>query len=103
MVFKTWSDLWRALEVCRVKPGSIPGLGDWSLMLDELDPFRDGLAAKRIGTYLHWLLDGFTAGLSRNTVLADAAERYSAQWGADKIKEVNSKSTHGHFSASSSE
>jgi len=103
VVFKTWSDLWRALEVCRVKPGSIPGLGDWSLMLDELDPFRDGLAAKRIGTYLHWLLDGFTAGLSRNTVLADAAERYSAQWGADKIKEVNSKSTHGHFSASSSE
>lgn len=49
--------------------------------MDELDPFRDGRAAQRIGAYLQWLLGGFDAGLDRETVLADAAERYAARWG----------------------
>ena len=57
-------------------------------MLDELDPFRDGRAAERMGTYLQWLLEGFAAGLHRDTVMADAAERYAAQWGRDMIVNI---------------
>ena len=45
-------------------------------MMDDLDPFRDGRAAERMGTYLKWMQEGFEAKLSRETVLADAAERY---------------------------
>ena len=60
-------------------------------MLDELDPFRDGRAAERMGTYLQWLLEGFRAGLDRETVMADAAERYTAAWGKDKVMQVNAR------------
>ena len=87
VVFKSWSELWEAcLQNWSSKTGT-PRLGDWSPMLDELDPFRDGRAAERMGTYIHWLLEGFHKDLERDTVMADAAERYCASWGADKITE----------------
>jgi hypothetical protein len=67
------------------KKKPILGFGDWSPILDDLDPFRDGKAAYRITTYLNWLLEGFNQGRDRETILSDAAERYSQKWGADKI------------------
>lgn len=89
VVFTEWEALWRTcLEQWR-RPGGVPGFGDWSPMLEELDPFRDGRAAARMGTYLAWLLDGFRAGLDRDTVMADAAERYAARWGRDKIARIS--------------
>jgi hypothetical protein len=54
-------------------------------MINELDPFRDGQAARRMGTYLKWLIDGFDHGLDRETIMADATERYVQEWGADKV------------------
>jgi len=88
VVFTDWQDLWRACKEHWKTPSGIPGFGDWPSMLDELDPFRDGRAAERIGTYLKWLLDGFKAGLSREVVMADAAQRYVDIWGKDKINAV---------------
>lgn len=52
---------------------------------NDLDPFRDGRAAERTGTYLKWLLDGFRAGLSRDAAMSEATERYRCEWGYDKI------------------
>lgn len=89
VVFTEWASLWKACLEHWNRPGGIPGFGDWSDMLDELDPFRDGRAAERMGAYLGWLLEGFQGGLDRGTVMADAAERYSARWGKDKIAHVN--------------
>ncbi|MFH1581678.1 MAG: hypothetical protein ABIC39_06335 [Pseudomonadota bacterium] len=89
VVFDNWDEAWAACMDHWHDPSGIPGFGDWSSMLDEIDPFRDGRAAERIGTYLKWLLDGFKAGLPRETVLADAAERYVKIWGKDKISTVN--------------
>lgn len=59
-------------------------------MLDELDPFRDGQAAQRMGNYLEWVSEGLKAKLPRETVLANAAERYAKIWGQDKVLAVNS-------------
>ena len=58
-------------------------------MLEELDPFRDGRAAERMGEYIRWLIEGYQYGLGRDMIMANAAERYCNQWGADKITEVN--------------
>ena len=92
VVFTEWEALWDAcLEHWRL-PGGIPGFGDWSPMLDELDPFRDGRAAERMGTYLQWLLEGFDAGLDRAAVMADAAERYAARWGRGNVMAINTDS-----------
>lgn len=92
VVFKDWQELWEACVQHWTTPAGIPGLGDWSSMLDELDPFRDGRAAERMGTYIQWLIEGFKAGLDREIIMADAAERYCAMWGRDKVTEVNSRS-----------
>ncbi len=88
VVFQDWEDLWRALLEHRRRPGGVPGFGDWSAMLPEIDPFRDGLAARRMGEYLTWLIEGFKAGEDRDVVMARAAGRYAARWGDDKVTEV---------------
>lgn len=89
VVFRNWDDLWKACQDHWNAPHGMPGFGDWSSMIDDIDPFRDGRAAERMGTYLQWLIEGFKAKLPRETVLSDAAERYSKIWGKDKILSVN--------------
>lgn len=84
VVFRSWEDLWEGIrEYCG--PSGVTGFGDWSPILDSMDPFRDGKAAERMGTYLKWILDGLKQGSDRDTVLADAAEKYAKIWGGDKI------------------
>ncbi|MBI4596933.1 MAG: hypothetical protein HY737_00845 [Candidatus Omnitrophica bacterium] len=89
VVFHDWESLWKRCREHWHQPGGVPGFGDWSSMLDELDPFRDGRAAERLSTYLQWLLEGFAAGASRETVMADAAQRYALQWGHEMVTSVN--------------
>jgi hypothetical protein len=66
-------------------PNGIPGFGDWSSIIDELDPFRDGKAAQRMGNYLNWLIQGFEKGVDKEVIMSDAAERYGKEWGYDKV------------------
>lgn len=88
VIFKNWSDTIESLLEHFRSPGGIPGFGDWSSIIDEFDPFRDGKGAYRMGTYLYWLIQGFESGKDRNIVLADAAERYCKKWGNDKIAQL---------------
>jgi hypothetical protein len=60
-------------------------VGDWTPFLGQLDPFRDGQAGRRMGTYLRGALQGFDQGLERNEVLKQAGRRYAQQWGEDKV------------------
>lgn len=85
VVFRDWPETIAALMEHFERPDGIPDFGDWSSIIDQLDPFRDGLAAKRIGNYLSWLQQGFERGLDREVVMADAAGRYGREWGADKV------------------
>ena len=57
--------------------------------MNDLDPFRDGLAAKRIGDYLNWMIKDFDAGFDREAVLIRAAKRYAEKWGSDKVLCLN--------------
>jgi hypothetical protein len=86
VVFRDWNDLWTAVGAHRHSRGGLPGFGDWSTMLDQLDPFRDGRASERMGQYLQWLLNGLKQGLNRDMALAQAAERYAVIWGHDKVR-----------------
>ena len=90
VVFTSWDDLWAAcLDEWSSDTGGHPRLGDWSPMLEELDPFRDGRAAERMGTFLDWLLKGFKEGKTREEAMAEAAQLYGERWGADKITDIN--------------
>lgn len=88
VVFTDWLTMWNTCQEHWKRPDGVPGLGDWTPIIAEIDPFRDGRAAERMGTYLHWLILGFEAGLSRETVLADAAERYCKLWGHENVVEI---------------
>lgn len=88
VVFKDIESLWKVcLEYWKGK--EVPKFGDWAGILNEMDPFRDGRAAERMSTYLEWIMEGFNANLPRETILADAAERYRKIWGQDKVLSVN--------------
>ncbi len=92
VIFQSWDNLWKACQDHWNSPDKISGFGDWAPVIDDLDPFRDGRAAERMETYLQWLMEGFKAKLPRETILADAAERYTKIWGKDKIFSVNCNS-----------
>jgi hypothetical protein len=85
VVFKDWPSTIDAVMEHFSTPEGIPGFGDWSSIIDDLDPFRDGLAAKRIGDYLHWLLQGYEQGLDKESIMESAAIRYRKEWGDDKV------------------
>ena len=89
VVFHTWDHLWTACQEQWAHPEKLPGFGDWSSMLNEIDPFRDGQAALRVSIYLQWLLEGLAAGHHRDTVMADAAQRYATQWGKNHVASIN--------------
>lgn len=73
-------------------PESEQGFGDFSAVIDRLDPFRDGQAGKRVGTYMRWFLEAIDAGNGRETALQLVNERYAAEWGRDKVIEMSPSS-----------
>lgn len=85
VVFTDWPSLWKACREHWTWPSGIPGFGDWTPLLNELDPFQDGRAGERMGTYLLWLLEALKAGLDREAALTQASERYTTRWGVDKV------------------
>ncbi len=87
VVFTDWDALWSACKDYWRASDCRDSFGDWSPLFEELDPFRDGRAAERMGIYLKWMLEGYKDGRLRTEILAQAAERYSAAWGQDKIVE----------------
>lgn len=89
VVFNDWETLWSSCCGYWKRNGSLSGFGDWAPLLNQMDPFQDGRAAERMGTYLQWLLEGLKAGKGRDTVLADTADRYCKQWGDDKVLSVS--------------
>jgi hypothetical protein len=97
VVFQNWPDAIDALMEHFGRPGGIPGFGDWSSLIGKLDPFQDGLAAKRIGDHLSWLVEGFEQGLDRDVVMAKASDRYAAMWGNDKV--IRGEATPGRIGA----
>ncbi|MBF0386276.1 MAG: hypothetical protein HQL20_00305 [Candidatus Omnitrophica bacterium] len=86
VVFKDWPAVWSACNDYFRDPGSRSGLGDWSSMISELDPFHDGRAAERMSIYLKDLLEGLRRGETPATVMDMAAERYGQRWGKDKVQ-----------------
>jgi hypothetical protein len=88
VIFDDLDKLVAACKRYKENPKLEPGLGDFSEHLDDLDPFRDGKAAKRVSEYLGWLLEGFENGGSKEEVLEEANKQYAAKWGEDKIVRI---------------
>jgi hypothetical protein len=90
IIFNDMEQMMSALVEFKECPQRRPEFGDWTPFLDHLDPFRDGQAGKRIGTYMRWCLEGFDKDLDRDQVLHRANSMYADQWGGDKIIDMHS-------------
>jgi len=55
--------------------------------LSKKDPFRDGNAARRMGQYVHCLLEMFDNGESRQQAIAYANSKYAENWGIENVME----------------
>jgi len=85
LVFDDLDLMMNALKGYKADKSSNPELGDWTPYLDLLDPFRDGRAGERMGTYFKWCLEGFDEGLNRDKVMSRANKKYASLWGDDKV------------------
>jgi len=90
IIFDDLERMMSALRRYKDDPSSEPELGDWSAFIDQLDPFRDGRAGERVGTYLRWFLEGLDAGYDRDTALRYANKKYGEMWGFDKVVPMRS-------------
>lgn len=89
VIFDDLHRLIDALKRYRENPSLESGLGDWTSYIHDLDPFRDGKAGQRIGTYFYWFLNEIEAGVSRDEALRNVNSKYAEKWGAEKIVELN--------------
>lgn len=90
VVFDDWDTLRAAVEEYRASPQEHPEFGDWSPGIDTMDPFRDGQATLRMGSYIQWVYDALQLGSSQQAALAIAGEKFTRRWGADHIVMSNS-------------
>lgn len=86
-VFRDWESLWSAVLEKRSGKNNFP-VGDWSPILDRLDPFRDGGAAARMGNFLKSVLEDLKKGALKQEALENAACLYRKKWGEDKVFHV---------------
>jgi len=80
VVFKNWPSAIDALMNYFENNCIDEDFGNWTSIIDDLDPFRDGLAANRIGNYLNGVLQDFDDNLDRIEVMKKAAMRYRNKW-----------------------
>lgn len=85
LVFDDMEHLLRMINTSREAPAKAAGFADWSLMLDGIDPFRDGQANQRIGAYIETLLHQFDDGLPAAEALKAANSFYADSFGKDKV------------------
>ena len=87
VVFQGLAEMWDAI-IEHWGREAIPGFGDWSPIMNDIDPFRDGKAAQRVNSFILTLLDGFKSKYDSDKILENAVEIYGNQWGYDKIASV---------------
>lgn len=85
VIFDDIQYLINLLNINKDNPGAIPGFADWSVILDTVDPFRDGMANQRIGSYIKTLLLKFDEGLSKDEAIKTANRVYADECGLDKV------------------
>ena len=87
VVFSDWPTAIEGVKIFFSDRNKSTGIGDWSDLIVDLDPFRDGKGAKRMGSFLNDLRINFDQGMERDKSMELAIEKYKNDWGSDKIIE----------------
>ncbi len=84
IIFRKWPEVIQALKY-NIEEFKKNNLYGWEEILNELDPFRDGLGALRIGNFVESIFEEFNKGHDRDNAMELAAEKYADIWGEDKV------------------
>ena len=84
-IFGSWDAVHTSVELYRANPTTHPEFGNWSPILDKLDPFQDGQASLRMGQYIRWLFEALKYGNTKEVALMIANEKYAAEWGSEYV------------------
>lgn len=90
VIFDDIDELMKALRQFKENRQGEPNLGDFTHLLYQLDPFRDGKAGRRVGTYMRWFLEAVDVGNGRDAAMQITNEKYVERWGKDKVIEMRS-------------
>ena len=77
VIFSDLDEMLSRIKIYKNSSEKYFDLGDWSEHLYNYDPFRDNRGGERIGTYLHWLLEGFEQGMDREENISKANRLYA--------------------------
>ena len=88
VVFDNMDRMMTALKRYMADPASEPGLGDFSSAMGQIDPFCDGKAGERIGSYIANLLQSFDSDLNRDQAIHKANEDYALKWGQENVRQA---------------
>ena len=76
IIFRKWPEVIQALKY-NIEEFKINNLNFWEDILNKLDPFRDGLGARRIGNFIESFFEELNNGLSRDMAMELATEKYA--------------------------
>jgi len=86
VVFDRWESLRDAVETFRAASDRCcKPLGDWSQGWQDLDPFGDGSASQRMGSFIQWTYEAIKQGQSQQTAISYAQRRFEQIWGSGHI------------------
>lgn len=85
VVFSKMDTLIETLTKYKDHTTELSDFGDFTSNLNNVDSFRDGKAAVRIGAFVRYFLSGLDQGMDRNGALRFAIRVYKNKWGDDRI------------------
>ena len=85
VIFDDIREIIKELKNYKKQPSQNKDLGNWSLKINKIDPFRDGKGSLRIGKYINFLQKGFNNGLKNSDCLKYANDKYVEEWGENKV------------------
>lgn len=87
-VFNSMDKLLAKVDELRKDKDALRQLDGLHEVINSKDPFRDGKASERMGTYFRWLLECFDKNSSRELALERANYLYGDKWGKDKVLKI---------------
>lgn len=92
ILFDSIDSLLSSVDRFRSDPAGFDDFGNRRMdtTIDRKDPYRDGQAHVRMGSYVQALYESMLRGASRMEAIAEASRLYRARWGTASVVERNS-------------
>ena len=84
IVFTNWDELWEYL-IKKINHDSKKIESQWTNIIQDIDPFRDGNAFSRIEEFSNNIISNFKKCKSKQIVLEETIKTYINKWGSDKV------------------